>query len=66
LRAIGDEVPLFSPRTQAWQEHFRRAEDHERVLGLTATGRATVAARDLNNELRAEGRRLWFTTGWLP
>jgi hypothetical protein len=42
----GEEVPLFNPRTQRWAEHFRW--DGERVVALTATGRATVAALALN------------------
>jgi hypothetical protein len=42
----GEEVPLFSPRTQVWAEHFRW--EGERVVPLTPTGRATVAALGLN------------------
>src|SRR4051794_29703830 len=42
----GKQVPLFNPRTQIWGEHFRW--DGERVVPLTSTGRATVAALALN------------------
>jgi hypothetical protein len=59
-------VPLYDPRRQAWQEHFRWADDRQTLLGLTPTGRATVVALDLNNDFRREARRLWFETGWLP
>lgn len=45
----GAEVPLFNPRTQVWEEHFRW--DGERGVPLTATGRATVAALALNRPL---------------
>lgn len=45
----GEEVPLFNPRTQAWAEHFRW--DGERVVPLTATGRATVTALAMNRPL---------------
>jgi hypothetical protein len=45
----GEEVPLFNPRTQAWNEHFRW--ESERVVPLTATGRATVAALAMNRPL---------------
>ncbi len=38
----GEEVLLFNPRTQAWIEHFRW--EGERIVPLTPTGRATVAA----------------------
>jgi hypothetical protein len=62
----GEEVALFNPRQQDWEEHFGWSEDGESLVGRTACGRATVAALDLNNELRREARRLWFATGWLP
>lgn len=45
----GEQVPLFSPRAQAWAEHF--SWDGPRVVALTATGRATVAALELNRAL---------------
>jgi hypothetical protein len=45
----GEEVPLFNPRTQVWAEHFRW--DGERIVPLTSTGRATVAALALNRPL---------------
>jgi hypothetical protein len=44
-----EEVPLFNPRTQAWAEHFRW--EGERVVPLTPTGRATVAALAMNRPL---------------
>jgi len=42
----GKETPLFNPRTQTWAEHFRW--ENERVVPLTTTGRATVAALAMN------------------
>lgn len=39
---------LFHPRQQGWQEHFAWNEDFTKVIGLSPTGRATVAALDLN------------------
>lgn len=42
----GDDVPLFNPRQERWDEHF--GWDGYRIVGLTAIGRATVAALDLN------------------
>jgi hypothetical protein len=45
----GEEVPLLNPRTQVWAEHFRW--DDERVVPLTPTGRATVAALALKRPL---------------
>jgi len=42
----GNAVKVFHPRQQNWKDHFgwRGVE----LVGLTATGRATVSALDLN------------------
>ncbi|MBE9126049.1 MULTISPECIES: HNH endonuclease [unclassified Coleofasciculus] len=42
----GEVVSIFNPRQQAWKEHF--SWNGVQVVGLTATGRATVQALDLN------------------
>lgn len=42
----GEAVFIFNPRQQVWKEHF--AWNGVQVIGLTATGRATVQALDLN------------------
>ena len=56
----GQETPIFSPRRQVWSEHFRWEE--ERIIGLTATGRATVDALKMNRPIilaiRAEERAI--------
>ena len=62
----GEEETLFNPRRQVWREHFHWAEDRESLVGVTSTGRATIATLDMNNTLRHEARRLWFESGWLP
>lgn len=43
-------VTLFHPRIQRWREHFGWSDDELRIVGLTETGRATIAALDLNRE----------------
>lgn len=42
----GVVVSVFNPRQQVWNEHFIWQE--VQVVGLTAVGRATVQALDLN------------------
>jgi hypothetical protein len=64
--ATGAEVPLFNPRTHAWQEHFAHSDDHAHIIGLTPIGRATVAALRLNNPEHVEARHLWVAAGWYP
>ena len=43
------EVSLFNPRRDVWLEHFQW--NGVRVVGLTATGRATVETLALNRQL---------------
>lgn len=42
------DVPLFHPRRQRWAEHFAWSPNTTQMIGLTATGRATVARLRLN------------------
>ena len=53
-KVTGQVVKLFNPRTQSWLDHFayRGAE----ILGLTPTGRATVAVLNMNEPKRLELR----------
>jgi len=63
----GATVPLFNPRTQRWFDHFRWAADGIGIVGLTAIGRATVAALHLNDDPDALGiRSYWVLAGWHP
>ena len=41
-------APLFHPRQQNWQDHFTWSADFSLVIGLTATGRATIHTLRLN------------------
>ncbi len=56
----GQEASVFHPRQQQWKEHF--SWDDVQVVGLTAIGRATVSALDLNRPtmvaIRAEEKLL--------
>jgi 5-methylcytosine-specific restriction endonuclease McrA len=36
------EVPLFHPRRDVWEEHFAWSRDLTELIGLTPTGRATI------------------------
>jgi hypothetical protein len=53
----GERVPLYHPRQQRWSEHFAWREEFALVLGLTATGRATVEKLQLNRECVVNLRR---------
>ncbi|MFN0108147.1 MAG: HNH endonuclease [Blastocatellia bacterium] len=43
-------VALFNPRRHRWEEHFAWNEDAKLMIGLTATGRATIHVLWLNRE----------------
>ena len=62
----GEMVALFNPRTQNWREHFAWSPDGTLIIGLTACGRATVVALELNHDLIVEARRQWVRVGWHP
>ncbi len=54
--------PLFNPREQVWQEHFQL--EAERIVGVTAEGRATVFLLQFNREERLLERRLLIALGY--
>jgi len=65
LDSISDQVvPIFNPRAQKWHEHFEWSSDGSQILGITAIGRATVDALNLNHKLIVHARRLWAKIGW--
>ncbi len=45
----GEKVAIFNPRQQLWKEHFQW--NGVQVVGLTATGRATINALKMNREI---------------
>jgi hypothetical protein len=62
----GEISALYNPRTQSWDDHFRWSEDGLLVIGLTALGRATVVAIDLNRPHQIVARQRWAVVGWHP
>jgi hypothetical protein len=60
------EVALFNPRQQLWSQHFVWSEDGTHLLGITAIGRATVEALQVNNDHIVKSRLLWVAAGWHP
>ena len=64
--ATGSRVRLFHPRRDRWNEHFRWSGDGRALIGLTAIGRATTAALNMNHPTITEARRRWMRVGWHP
>ena len=61
----GDQVPLFNPRADRWEEHFGWGEDGCTLLGVTPCGRATAGALEVNTLMRLAARRHWRRLGLL-
>ena len=63
---LNKTVPLFHPQQQNWSEHFAWSADGVRIIGQTATGRATVIALRLNRRSLVQARHKWVLAGWHP
>lgn len=58
----GRIVALYHPRRDQWYVHFAWTNDRQRILGITPTGRATVAALCMNRPQLVNLRRIWTKT----
>lgn len=59
-------INLFNPRRQKWTSHFIWINDGTHIAGITACGRATVLAMQLNNPYAVTVRQAWISAGWHP
>ena len=62
-RASGEQVPLFHPRRDDWEAHFRLDGQPGTIVGLTPVGRATVDQLRLNADAQTSARRQWMLLG---
>jgi len=62
----GEMAPLFRARRDRWDEHFAWDEAGLRIVGVTPSGRATVVALKMNNDIILDARRNWVRLGWRP
>jgi hypothetical protein len=60
------QAPIFNPRTDVWREHFSWNDDCTLIIGLTPTGRGTVAALQLNREKLVDCRKALLVFGMHP
>jgi hypothetical protein len=56
----GRRVRVFHPRRQQWTRHFAWSAGGVQLVGFTASGRATIEALQMNNDLIAHLRQLWI------
>lgn len=59
-------VALFHPHQDKWQDHFTWNEGSTEIIGLSATGRATIAALRMNRRQLIRVRRMWAAMGEHP
>lgn len=63
-RVRGQIVPLFNPRRQQWNRHFRWAEAV--LVGKTKCGRATIQVLNINADDRVDVRVILLAAGEFP
>jgi HNH endonuclease len=51
---------IFHPRQHQWARNFAFSADGVHLIGLTASGCATIEALQMNNHLIAHLRQLWI------
>jgi len=59
-------ISLYHPRQQNWHEHFSWNEDFTLMIGLTATGRVSVEALQLNRQGLVNLRRVLYAMNEHP
>lgn len=59
-------VPFFHPRKDRWSEHFVWDETCTLIIGLSATGRATIEALRLNRPNLVNLRCILYAAGEHP
>lgn len=64
--ASGIIAALYNPRTDSWGEHFKWDEDFTLILGVSASGRATLNRLKLNREGLVNIRRVMVQAGLHP
>jgi len=62
----GSPTPLYNPRQHQWRDHFAWSADFSEIVGVSATGRATVARLALNRTGVVNLRRALRITGDHP
>ncbi len=59
-------APLYHPRKDRWNEHFKWSDDFTLIIGLTFIGRATVETLHLNREGVVNLRQVLYALGKHP
>jgi hypothetical protein len=60
------QTPLFHPRRDVWAEHFQVNPESTEIVGVTATGRATLLRLQTNHPRQRAARLRWMQFGLFP
>lgn len=58
-----EELRLFNPRSDNWNEHFSIIEESGEIVGLTTIGRATISRLRINSTMQIRARIEWLRRG---
>lgn len=61
-----DNVPIYNPRLDVWEQHFQWSGDYLSIIGVSAIGRALVFALKLNREKLIQYREEMLNVGYHP
>jgi hypothetical protein len=60
------DVPIFHPQRDSWNDHFAWIDDASTIIGLTPVGRATIVLLRMNRPQLVRLRRMWVAMGEHP
>ena len=60
------EIFLFHPQNDLWEQHFSWDKNSTEIKGLTAKGRVTIIALKMNREQLIRVRKMWVKLGKHP
>jgi len=62
----GQEIPLFHPRKDQWNDHFKWDDETLRIIGITLKGQLTIQLLDMNRVEAVNLRGLLKSAGLHP
>jgi len=62
----GQQIPLFHPRKDQWNDHFKWDDEVLRIIGITLKGELTIKTLDMNREGLINLRQVLKNAGLHP
>ncbi|MEQ8541546.1 HNH endonuclease [Coleofasciculus sp. D1-CHI-01] len=60
------DVPLFHPRQDLWDDHFQVDSDSGTLVAKTPTARVTITHLEMNSQAQVTARQLWIRLSLFP